>query len=166
VNVSRSIAVAAVLLAAPVLSSCGVSFGAQTDKPYNPAVGVDDRSGSVDVLNALIVSGDDGSGTVVAGLVNNDEQNADTLKSVTGSGDDAAVKVQVSGPTTIPAGGLLNLAEQGGVTATGPQVKAGTFVTLTFAFDRGQAITVDVPVVNNAVTGDYGDVKVPSAPTS
>lgn len=165
-NVRRSIAAAVVLAAAPVLSSCGVNFEAQTDQPYNPATGVDDRSGSVDVLNALIVSGDDGSGTVVAGLVNNDEQNADMLKGVTGAGDDASVTVDVGGPTEIPAGGLLNLADKGKVTVSGDKVKAGSFVTLTFTFDRGEAVTLDLPVVSNSVTGDYGDVPVPTASPS
>ena len=76
VNVRRSLAVAALVLTAPVLSSCGVGFGAQTDQVYNPAAGVDVHSGSVDVLNALIVSGTDGSGTVIATLVNNDQVHA------------------------------------------------------------------------------------------
>jgi hypothetical protein len=63
VNVRRRLATAALLLAVPALSSCSVSFGAQTDQVYNPSAGVDDRSGSVDVLNALVVSGAAGSGT-------------------------------------------------------------------------------------------------------
>ena len=46
-NVRRCIAAATVLVAAPVLSSCGVSFGAQTDQVYNPSAGVADRDGSV-----------------------------------------------------------------------------------------------------------------------
>ena len=104
-NVRRSIAAAVVVLAVPVLSSCGVSFGAQTDQVYNPSVGVDDQSGDVDVLNALIVSGTNGSGTVVATLVDNDQQNADTLKGVAGAGADASATVKVSGDTAIPAGG-------------------------------------------------------------
>ena len=165
-NVRRSIAVATVLLAAPLVSSCAVTFGAQTDLPYNPAVGTDDRSGTVDVLNALIVSGDDGSGTVVAGLVNNDPNNDDTLKDVSGAGNDSGLTVDITGDTSIPAGGLLDLAKDGGVSAYGDRIKAGNFVTLRFTFDRGEAITLDVPVVSNAVTGDYGDVRVPTASPS
>jgi len=161
VNVRRSIAAAAVLLAAPALSSCGVSFGAQTDQVYNPAVGVDDRSGQVDVLNALIVSGTNGSGTVVASLVNNDQQTDDTLKSVTGAGQDSGLTVKPGGDTTIPAGGLLNLATKGSITARGQRVVPGNFVTITFTFDRAQAITVDVPVVS-ASNPDYAGIKVPS----
>jgi hypothetical protein len=160
VNVRRKLAVAAVVLAVPALSSCGVNFSAQTDQVYNPAVGVDDRSGSVDVINALIVSGTDGKGTVVATLVNNDQVNDDTLRGVTGAGRDKDLKVTTSGDTTIKAGGLLNLATGGGVAATGKRVVPGNFVTVTFSFDRGQAVTLDVPVVS-ADNPDYKDVKVP-----
>jgi hypothetical protein len=162
VNVRRSIAAAAVLLAAPALSSCGVSFGAQTDQVYNPSVGVDDRSGQVDVLNALIVSGTDGSGTVVATLVNNDQQTDDTLKGVSGAGKDAGMTVRPGGDTTIPAGGLLNLATKGAVTIRGQRVVPGNFVTITFSFDRAQSVTLDVPVVSHS-NPDYAGVKVPSA---
>jgi hypothetical protein len=162
VNVRRSIAAAAVLLAAPALSSCGVSFGAQTDQVYNPSVGVDDRSGQVDVLNALIVSGTNGSGTVVATLVNNDQQTDDTLKGVAGAGKDAGMTVKPGGDTTIPAGGVLNLATRGAVTIRGQRVVPGNFVTITFSFDRAQSVTLDVPVVSHS-NPDYAGVKVPSA---
>ena len=160
-NVRRSIAAAVVVLAVPVLSSCGVSFGAQTDQVYNPSVGTDDRSGDVDVLNALIVSGTNGSGTVIATLVDNDQQNADTLKGVAGAGADASATVKVSGDTTIPAGGVLNLADDSGISITAKRVVPGNFVRITFSFDRAEAITVDVPVVN-AANPDYSGVKVPS----
>ena len=161
-NVRRSIAAAAVLLAAPALSSCGVSFGAQTDQVYNPSVGVDDRSGQVDVLNALIVSGTNGSGAVVATLVNNDQQTDDTLKGVAGAGKDAGMTVKPGGDTTIPAGGVLNLATRGAVTIRGQRVVPGNFVTITFSFDRAQSVTLDVPVVSHS-NPDYAGVKVPSA---
>jgi hypothetical protein len=162
VNVRRSIAAAAVLLAVPAVSACGVSFGAQTDQVYNPTVGVDDQSGQVYVLNALIVSGSNGSGTVVASLVNNDQQTADTLKGVSGAGKDSSLSVKLGGDTTIPAGGLLNLATQGNVTAHGQRIVPGNFVEITFSFDRAQAITVDVPVVSHS-DPDYAGVKVPTS---
>lgn len=160
-NVRRSIAAAVVVLAAPVLSSCGVTFGAQTDQVYNPSVGVDDRSGSVDVLNALVVSGTDGSGTVVATLVNNDQQNADTLRGVSGAGPDANLTIKPGGATAIPADGLLNLARDGRITVRGKRVVPGNFVKITFSFDRGQAVTLDAPVVSSSNPA-YKDVKVPS----
>ena len=156
-NVRRSIAVAAVVVAAPAMSACGVTFGAQTDQVYNAAVGVDNRDGSVDVLNALIVCGVDGSGTVVAGLVNNDETNPDALTGITSPDG-----VTVSGPTgtTIPAGGMVSLADKGQYAASGKAVKPGAFVKLTFSFENGKATTVDVPVVL-ATNPDYKDVPLP-----
>jgi hypothetical protein len=160
VNARRSIAVVAALLAAPVVSSCGVNFDAQTDQVYNPAVGVNDRDGSVDVLNALVVSGTAGSGTVVATLVNNDQRNADSVRGIAGAGRDTALAVQVAGPRRIPPDGLLNLADEGKVTVRGQRVAPGKFVEITFSFDRGEAVTVKAPVVSSD-NPDYADVKVP-----
>jgi hypothetical protein len=161
VNVRRSIAAAAVVLAAPVLSSCATgNFDAQTDQPYNPAVGVDARDGSVDVLNALIVSGSNGSGTLVSTLVNNDESKPDSLQKVAGSGKDGALKVTLGGPTSLPAGGMLNLANKGGVVVRGDRVVPGKFVEITFSFQRGDSVTLQAPVVANVAP--YDQVKVPS----
>ena len=160
-NLRRSIAVAALVVAVPVLSSCGVNFGAPTDKVYNAAAGVDDRSGSVDVLNALIVSGQDGTGTVVAGLVNKNQNTADHLTNI-GPGDPAKADVTVAGPasTTIPAAGMVSLADKGAYSVTGKRVVAGNFVKLTFTFEGSKSVTVDVPVVL-ASNPDYANVPLP-----
>ena len=160
-NVRRCIAAATVLAAAPVLSSCGVSFGAPTDQVYNPSAGVDARDGAVDVLNALVVSGTDGSGTVIATLVNNDQVEADKLTGVAGAGPDNVLTVKVAGETTVPAGGLLNLAEQGAITARGKRIVPGNFVKVTFSFERAEPATLNIPVMS-ADNPDYADVKVPS----
>jgi hypothetical protein len=156
VNVRRSIAAAALLVAAPMLASCG--FGEQTDQVYNAAAGVDNRSGSVYVLNALIVSGSKGSGTVVASLVNTDEQNGDVLTGITGDG------LTVNGPTrtAVPAGVNVNLSTQGSYSASGQRILPGRFVKLTFTFQRAQQVTLDVPVMS-ASNPDYSDVPLPKS---
>src|SRR3954451_24094479 len=99
-TVRHRLAAAAVVtpLAVVVMSGCGVNFNAQTDQPYNPTAGVDDRSGSVDVLNALVVSGSDGSGAFIATLVNNSQTKGDTLKGLSGVGSDSNIKA--TAPTT------------------------------------------------------------------
>jgi len=66
--VRRRLAALALVLLVPSLGACG--FGYQTDKVYQPAVGVNNRSGAVAVLGAVVVSGSDGSGTFVTSLVN------------------------------------------------------------------------------------------------
>jgi hypothetical protein len=144
----RSLAAAVLVLAAPALSSCGGNFNQQTNQIYNPAEGVDDRSGKVDVLNALVVSTENGSGTVIATFVNNNRVREDSLRSIAGAGSDSELEVTPGGPTAIPAGGLLNLAERGRNFVTGERVRPGYFVELTFTFQQGTAITVKAPVVN------------------
>ncbi len=161
-NVRRSTAAAALLVAAPLLVSCG--FGEQTDQVYNAATGVDDRSGQVDVLNAMIVSGSDGSGTVVAGLVNKDVQHADRLTGISG-GQGATTQGPSGAGTTVPAGGMVSLSDSGDWSVSGPAVKAGLFATLTFSFQRAQSVTLDVPVVS-ASDPTFSRVPLPGASSS
>ncbi len=125
-NVRRSIAKATVVLTAAALSlglsSCSMrGFDEPTDQVYNPAVGVNNQDSDVDVLNAVIVSGSDGSGTLVATLVNNDQENDDTLTGINAGGDDQ-VSVTAPSKTTIEAGSLLSLVDEGGAKVTGDAV--------------------------------------------
>ncbi len=149
----RRIAALALLLLVPVLGACG--FNAQTDQDYQPAEGVNNRTGSVDVLNALVVSAEKGSGTLVATLVNNDQEEDNALVNVTGQ-DIAGVDVRIEAP----ADGLVNLATEGEIALRGSRIQPGNFVSLRLVFDSGQRTTIRVPVVAN--TGDYADVPVPS----
>jgi hypothetical protein len=162
VNARRSLAAAVLALAIPSLTSCGVNFSAQTDAPYNPSAGVDDRSGRVDVLNALVVSGSKGSGTVIATLVNNDQLRADSLSGISGAGSDSSLQVTPGGKKTIPAGGLLNLATDGSNFVRGARVVPGNFVDLTFSFKRAGSVTIQVPVLNANGSTIYSGVKLPS----
>jgi hypothetical protein len=162
VNARRRLAAVVLALAVPVLSSCTVNFSEQTDQPYNPSAGVDDRTGEVDVLNALVVSGAKGSGTVIATLVNNSQTKADSLRGVSGAGGDTSLKVTPGGTTAIPQGGLLNLATSGRVFVRGARIVPGNFVTLTFSFQRAQAITLQVPVLNAHGSSIYSGVTLPA----
>jgi hypothetical protein len=131
------------------MSSCG--FDNPTDRVYNPTVGVNERSGTVDVLHALVVSGEDGSGTMIAGLANSASED-DALTNLTGAG----VTVTGGGPVDIPAGGFVQLADDGGVPIEGEGVTAGSYVELTFSFERGESVTLELPVVDRR--GDYADI--------
>jgi hypothetical protein len=144
VNVRRSTATAAVVLGLPALSLglTGCGFDAPTDQAYNPAAGVNVQEGEVDALNTIIVSGEDGTGTVVVTLANNNQEADDALAGVTGEG----VQAEVGGDTVIPAAGLLVL-DDGSLSVSGESVTPGSFVPLTFEFDRAQSLSFDVPVV-------------------
>ena len=143
--VRRRLAALAMVLLVPTLGACG--FGYQTDKVYQPAVGVNDRSGVVDVLGAAVVSGSDGSGTFIATLVNKDLENPATLTSVTGP---SGVTIQVVKPVTVGPDGLTNMAELGAVGVSGEAVHAGGFVRLGLEFDTGQKTSLNVPIVDRA----------------
>jgi copper(I)-binding protein len=152
------VAAAAVTLAAPALASCG--FDAPTDQVYTPGVGMNARTGSVDVLHAVIVSDTDGTGTVIAALVNNDQDDADRLVEVAGAGDDQAITVESGDGVELDPAGAYQLADEGEITATGGQIRPGHVVALTFTFERGESVTLDVPVVDRS--DEFADVPVPS----
>ncbi|MCW2785317.1 MAG: hypothetical protein JWP74_1834 [Marmoricola sp.] len=164
--IQRRFAIAALLLLAPALGACG--FSAQTDQVYQAAAGVNDRGSQIDILNALIVSDTDGSGTLSTSLVDTSETKGDTLTGVTGTGITA-----VSAPIEIAPGGAADLSKPavgGGpqIALTGAAIKPGDFVTLTFTFASGQSTTIKVQVFTS--TGDsgndYTDIPLPSASDS
>jgi hypothetical protein len=153
----------------PALSGCSVgttNFDSQTNEIYNPAQGVNDRSGSVEVLNALIVSDQAGSGRLIAGLANTGSTD-DALTGVEGTADGQTLTVTNSGGTTALAPNkLLQLADPDAATVliSGLEVKPGNFVSVTFHFQHADAVTLEVPVVEPGE--DFAGVKVPSASPS
>lgn len=161
-NVRRSIAVAAAVLAVPALSSCG--FDAQTNQPYTPTIGVYSKDSTVEVLNAVVVVGGStpSKGTVVATLVNSDMDEADALTGVSGSGESQNATFQIEGGRVeIPADGLVDLSDTGAVTLQGgdSDLTPGLLVPVTFSFERAASVTLKLPVVLN--DGPYAEVPLP-----
>ena len=139
---------------------CGSNFDAQTQQPYQPAVGISDRSGQVYAINTLVVTDGQGNGTVVSALINQSGAE-DTLQSVTAVDDQGggmSVQRLPQGGITLPPRNLVQLATDGSARLSGESLEAGRFVTLTFAFANAAPVKVDVPVV--AQTSTYADVPV------
>ncbi|MBZ5734998.1 hypothetical protein K8Z61_10860 [Nocardioides sp. TRM66260-LWL] len=138
------LAVAALAFAAPTLSSCGFRYA--TDRVYTPAAGLNDRSGEVDILGAVVVASRAGEGTLVASLSNGSATDAISLQSVTPASD---AKVQVA---TFPA---IDVAPRRDVDLATKRIAvtgdfgAGDVLTLTFAFSNGQSVTTGVTTVTN-----------------
>ena len=158
---STALALGGLLLAIPALTSCGFNYA--TDRPYTPAAGANNRDASVDVLGAVIVSGQDNSGTFIASLSNNDQTKDATFDSLAGA-DGNTIQVGDFSAMTIAPGGLLNLATDGGVPVSGAFV-AGEFVPVTLSFG-GEQVSLKVPVVLN--DGIYAglDTSSPAAGSS
>jgi hypothetical protein len=151
----RVVAAASLVLLVPTLGACGFNY--QTDQVYQPSVGVNDRSGEVDVLGAVIVSGVDGQGTLVASLSNKSESKSDTLTSVEAADSSAGLTTRLEKPIEVAPGALVNLADAGAISITGEGITPGPFVKLVLQFSSGEEVDVSVPVVPQS--GYYADIE-------
>jgi hypothetical protein len=143
----RTLALATCVLAvcAPALTSCGFDYA--TDRIYTPATGVNNREASVDVLGAVIVSAEDGSGVFVASFNNNNSLEPVTVETLEGADQGQLTAARFS-PIEVPPGGLVNLADEGGLQVEG-EVAAGEFMEVVLEFDTGERVQMDIPVVTN-----------------
>src|SRR5687768_11364967 len=141
---SLALVTGALLLTAP-LASCG--FDPATNRVNTISQGTSDRDGSVDVLNAVVVSADEGSGVFVTTLVNNDLEDEASLDSM--AADDAeAVQVGEFPAVTVDPNGLVNLAADGQEPiAVEGELAAGDVIPMTLQLSGGQVVQLDVPVV-------------------
>lgn len=151
---SFALTIAAAALATTGLSSCGFDYA--TDRYYTPAAGTNDTDGSVDVLAAVVVSTTPGSGTLIASL-SNDSRTEDVTLTEVGLTDGTPAEFA---PVLVAKGSLVNLAEPAADIALTGEFAAGDFIELSFGFDNGESVVLDVPVVANS--GDYADLDGPA----
>ncbi|MGH3414225.1 MAG: hypothetical protein ACRDPH_14215 [Marmoricola sp.] len=150
--VGRLLAAASLLLLVPLLAACG--FNAQTDALYQAAAGTNNRSQPVYVLNSVVVTSKNGSGTWAGSLVNTNQRRADALVGMTGWSGGSQIRVG--------AGQLVNLGKSGKVTLKGAKIKPGAFIPLTLHFASGQTTHLLTPVLPYGPHGQYSAVPQPS----
>ena len=153
---------------APLLASCSFgtsNFDAQTNQFYTPGEGVNERSGGVDVLNAVIVAEEEGRGRFIAGLVNNSDLEDDALVDVQGAGESADVQGSLEEEIPVVRDGFVQLADEGEpVLLEGDAIVPGRFVEVTITFDKAAEATIKLPVVT--AEDDFEGVEIPSAEES
>ena len=142
---ARVLAAAGALALATALSSCGFDYA--TDREYTPGAGPNERDASVDVLGAVVVSAEPGSGTFVASFANNDQDDSASVDSLSGTGEDSDLDVDDFRSIDIDPGQLVNLAAEGGIVVSGDQVASGDFVSLEIGFGDGETVEMQIPVV-------------------
>lgn len=143
VELRRTLAIGTVILATTAaLTACGFNY--PTDRINNITSSANYRNGTVDVLNAVVVSKQDNAGTFIATFVNNDQTKQVSFEGM--KGDGSTVAAVDTKPIPIVANGLVSLAAEGGIPITGT-FQAGGYVTLTLSFDDGESAAIDVPVV-------------------
>jgi copper(I)-binding protein len=147
VNLRRTLALGAVgLMASGILGACGFSYA--TDRINSITAAANYRDGTVDVLNAAIVSKVPDSGTFVAGFANNDQTRTITLTDI--SGDVTTVADVTTSPIPIDANKYVNLATKGAGVPVNGTFTAGQYVSLTLTFDDGESATLNVPVFEDS----------------
>ncbi len=157
-NLRRTLATASAGLALiAALGACGFNY--PTDKVNNITAGSNYRGGTVDVLNAVIVSKTDNHGTFVATFVNTSRRTPISVTSMTGDGT-AVGSIPVD-PFPINPNGLVNLSDGGGIAVEGTYTK-GQFLTLSIGFDNGETATLQVPVVDDDGYWEGLDTATPS----
>jgi len=145
-----------------LVSACGFDYA--TDRDYTPGEGTNNRDAVVDVLSAVVVAGESGSGTFIASFASNDLEESVSVTGITASFDGAPLTVE--GPTTIevPAHGLVNLADATEpITVTG-DFELGNFLDMTFTFSDGDKVEMEVPSVNDC--GDFAGLDATADPAT
>ncbi|MFW6774285.1 hypothetical protein ACOACO_08370 [Nocardioides sp. CPCC 205120] len=141
---------AGALLAAPVLTGCSklTGFDVETDRPYVPGHGANYRVPSLDALvqvnGMVIVSAEDGRGTLIANFLNTsrDTQTTPPIEATDGIELVGYEPFELSGNETV------NLADEtmAPITVSGDEVDAGA--SIPFEVGEGEdARTLWVPVV-------------------
>lgn len=131
------------LTLAATLTSCG--FDLATDQVYTPGAGINDRDAQVDVLGAVVVSGQEGEGAFIASFANNDPKNAITVESLAGAGETTLTTEAFTG-VEVPAGRLVSLATEGGIPVEGDFAPGGV-VSVTIGLDNGETVEMSASVV-------------------
>ena len=163
----RHTAAAAACALALALSGCTqTGFSAQTNASYDPGVGSNEAFGDVAVMAVLVVSEQEGEGTLSATLTHRIDQPELlpvelTAVSAVATDDEEPIDVTFGQPIEVPANDLaepLVLGETGPVQLSGPAVVAGYFVDVTFEFSDGKTVTLSAPVVDPGGSGIYDGV--------
>jgi hypothetical protein len=139
---NRALAAISLALVVPALTSCGFNY--PTDRVYTPGAGVNFGTGSIEVLNAAIVSKGPNAGTFIASFSNSDQTQQVSLAGL--SGAQGVLDAATINPFPIGANGLVNLANGGGINVQGT-FTPGQFVSVSLKFDNGDTATDQVPVV-------------------
>ncbi len=156
-----ALATGALLLAGP-LTSCG--FDRATNRVNTIAAGTSNRDASVDVLGAVVVSAQPGSGTFVATFVNNSTEDSASIEKLEPQTDTPAKIVDFTAVDLDP-NAMVNLAQDDqGVQVTG-DFEAGDRLPMVVELTGGDLVQIDVPVVANCwqyegIDGTGGDCEV------
>ncbi|HJR90746.1 MAG TPA: hypothetical protein VJ782_11375 [Aeromicrobium sp.] len=134
------------------LGGCaGTGQDAQTNAQYQPGIGANVRTGSIQLYNALAVDNGDGTATFSAAILNRGTTPAKLTGASARASDGSDVNATTA-PAIVDAGQMFNTGKAGAVILEDKKLTAGEYVTVKLNFDRGRAVSVEAPVVaRNAI---------------
>jgi len=163
----RRAIVTAALTGALALTGCGYGSTPQTMQVFDAGTGVNDRSGEVYVLNALVVDNGGGSGTLSVSLLDKsgDGDQLTAVDAATSEGEPIEVQFTVD-PLELCAEQLAVVGSNAEVTLSGDNFTAGDTVQLAFTFRDAEPVRTHVPVVPRSThTEGIGDQYASVAPS-
>lgn len=134
----------ALVITAPVLSACG--FDRATDRENSTIAGANNRTGSVDVLNATLVTTENGSARLVATFSNNAPKKPATVTGISAASD-ADVTISGFKPIELEPYGMVAPKKSDAEILVEGDVERGGHVRLIFSFADGTESMVNVPVM-------------------
>ena len=156
-----------VLIALAFLAGCAAGPNAETRTINQVTDGVEGQSEAIKVRNFTLVTGEDGSGVVVATLVNQDEA-SDEVLAITINGQQANLGYLGKSATS------LALTNRTPLTFSGPSANAYAYITELGA-KAGYRVPVRVELAKSGVinldvlireqSGDFAQVTIPESAT-
>ena len=143
----------------PVLSGCAANFGSQVQQPYTPGIGVYDDSGTAQGFNMVIVADGEGSGTLVATLLNEGDRTDRLVGVEVEPAGGRTIEAEVAEDVELPTEQLVQVHEEQAVSFSGEGMRPGYFVEVTLEFARGEPIIRQMPI--EPQNGPYADVVIP-----
>lgn len=169
-HTSRRLAGVAVAAALALGGCAGTGVDAQTNAQYQPGIGANVRSGSIQLFNALAVDNGDGTATLSAAILNRDDNPAKLTGASARRSDGSKVEATTA-PAIIAAGQLFNTGKAAAVILKDDDLTAGQYVTVKLSFNGGRAVSVEAPVVarsaiyDGVATNAGGDTVTTKPPT-
>ena len=139
------------MLALGALTGCGAGQNAVTLRPYAAADGLQAEKGNIRVINALVVTGKDGTGALSLSIANLGNAGSAGLRGIDVAGKAAKLS---GGAGAIGPGEVLGVGTGSsiGVALAGGGLKAGTYVPLVLHFDGALG---DLAMNATVVAADY-----------
>lgn len=153
----RTVACLCTVVALGALTGCGGN-----DLRYEPAIGSNARTASIQALSLAVVTNGHGVGTL-AGTLINEADGADRLLDVRTTSEIGPIGTTLpDGPVALPHEEPVRLATTSAVMMRSDNLRQGYWIDLVIRFDDSSELSMKVPV--EPQSGPYADIEITQSP--